>query len=96
MQPISLYWFAAQQQTSTLRGQKCDLFYVKFSAKFNELSLFFKKQQEVAEKWLKLNYSGKTPIGVIRTLRVNELSNEEIKRLIETAQDFFHRKLWKI
>ena len=36
---ISLCWFAAQQQISTFTRQKCDLFYPKFSAKFNELSL---------------------------------------------------------
>ena len=41
MQAISLYWFAAHQQTSTLRQQKFGLFYVEFSAEFNELNLFF-------------------------------------------------------
>ena len=41
MQAILLYWFAAQQQTSTLRRQKIGLFYLKFNAEFNELSLFF-------------------------------------------------------
>ena len=40
MQAISLYLFAAQQQTSTLRRQKIGLFDVKYSADFNELSLF--------------------------------------------------------
>ena len=40
IQAISLYWFAAQQ-TSTLSRQKIGCFYVKFSAEFNELSLFF-------------------------------------------------------
>ena len=34
MQAISL-------QTSTLTRQKFDLFYAKFSAEFNEISLFF-------------------------------------------------------
>ena len=38
-----MYWFALQQETSTLRRQKLDLVYVKFSAQFNELSLFFLK-----------------------------------------------------
>ena len=38
MQPISRYWFATQQQTSTSRQQKFDLFYPKFSSEFNELS----------------------------------------------------------
>ena len=41
MQAISLYWFAGQQQTSTLRRQKkISLFDVEFSADFNEISLF--------------------------------------------------------
>ena len=43
MQAIWLYCFVAQQQTSTVRRQNCGLFYVKFSAEFNELSLFFLK-----------------------------------------------------
>ena len=50
MQPISLHWFAVQQQISTLKRQKFGWFYVKFSAEFNELSLFFQKQQEVAKE----------------------------------------------
>ena len=41
MQAISPDWFAAQQQTSTLKQQKGSHFYVKLSVKFNELSLFF-------------------------------------------------------
>ena len=40
MQAISLYWFAVQQQTSTLRRQKIGLFYAKFNAEFNG-SVFF-------------------------------------------------------
>ena len=36
---ISLYWFAAQQQTNAFRRQKVGLFYPEFSAEFNELSL---------------------------------------------------------
>ena len=40
-QAISLYWFAAQQQISTSRRQKFDVFYSKFSAEFNEFSLKF-------------------------------------------------------
>ena len=40
MQATSLYWFATQQQTNTLRWQLFGMFYVKFSAEFNELSLF--------------------------------------------------------
>ena len=43
MQANSLYWFAAQQQTSTVKLQKFGFFYVKFSAEFSEISLFFWK-----------------------------------------------------
>ena len=43
MQAILLYWFAAQQQTSTLRRQKISLFDAKFSADFNELKSFLLK-----------------------------------------------------
>ena len=62
MQPILIYWFAAQQQTSTSRRQKFDLFYPKFSSKFNELSRKLRKQQEVAKKGLKLKQSRKPHI----------------------------------
>ena len=42
MKAISLYWFAAQQRTSTLRRQKIGFFYVKFSTEFDDkLSIFF-------------------------------------------------------
>ena len=53
MPPILMYWFAAQQQTCTLRPQKYGSFYVKFSAEFNGCGLFFQKQKEVAIKWIK-------------------------------------------
>ena len=43
-----------QQQASTLRQQKISLFDAKFSANFNEFSLFLERQQEVSKKWLKL------------------------------------------
>ena len=39
MEVISLFWFAAQQQTSAFRRQKFGLFYPKFGAEFNESSL---------------------------------------------------------
>ena len=42
MQANLLYWFAAWQQTGTLRRQKIGLFYVKFNAEFNEIKLFLK------------------------------------------------------
>ena len=41
MQAVLLYWFAAQQQTSTSAQQKFGWFYLKFSAKLNEPSLKF-------------------------------------------------------
>ena len=71
MPPVSLYWFAAQQQTSTVRPQKYGCFYVKFSAESNGFGLFFLKQQEVAKKWLRRKQSVKPPDGVVRRLRVN-------------------------
>ena len=40
-QVILRFWFAAQQQISTSRRQKFDLFYPKFSEEFNDLSLKF-------------------------------------------------------
>ena len=65
-----LYWFAAQQQTSTSRPQKLDLFYPKFSAEFNKLSLKFYKQQEGTKKWLKLKQFRKPHICGIQGVRV--------------------------
>ena len=44
----SLYWFAAQQQTSTFRRQKSRSIYSKFSVEENELTLSFQNPQEVA------------------------------------------------
>ena len=66
-----MYWFAVQQQTSTLDGKKFSLFYLKFRAESNARSRNFSKQQEVAKKLLKLKQSGKTPTGVVRRLRLN-------------------------
>ena len=50
MQAISLYWFAALRKTSSFRQQKIWLFYLQFSAEFNDLSLYFQRQQEMAKK----------------------------------------------
>ena len=36
---ISLYWFAAQQQTSIFRWQNFDLFYPEFSAELKDLTV---------------------------------------------------------
>ena len=41
MQLILLRWFAVQQQTIRLRQKTFGSFYLKFSTKFYELSLFF-------------------------------------------------------
>ena len=49
MEINSLYWFAAQQQTSTFRRQKVHLVYPKFGAEFNEFGLNVWKQQEDAK-----------------------------------------------
>ena len=46
MPAILVRRFAAQQKTSTFRWQKCSLFYLKFSAEFNEISRNFLQQQE--------------------------------------------------
>ena len=48
-----LYWFAVQQQTSTLRPQKYGFFYVKFGAEFNEFGLFFYKTTASCHKMAK-------------------------------------------
>ena len=61
-----------RQQTNTSRRQKLELFYPKFTSKFNEISLNFLKEQEVAIKWLKLKQSRKPHICDIRGLRVNK------------------------
>ena len=51
MQAISLYWFAAQQQTSTLGWQKIGFFNVKFSTEFDDkLSIFFLKATGSGQK----------------------------------------------
>ena len=46
MQASLLYWFAAQQHTSTLKRQKSGLFHAKYSKEFNETSHFFLKASE--------------------------------------------------
>ena len=48
MPVILLYWFAAQQQTSTLRRQKSRFIYSKFSVELSELTASFQNPQEVA------------------------------------------------
>ena len=54
MHAILLYWFAAQQQTSTSRQQKIGWFDVKFSAKSNEFDLFFLKATGSGRKTAKI------------------------------------------
>ena len=53
MQAILLYWFAAQQQTSTLTRLKFGFFSAKFSAEFNEISFFFLKATGSGQKLTK-------------------------------------------
>ena len=48
MPVIALNWFAAQQQTSTLRRQKYRSIYSKFSVELSGLTPRFQKEQEVA------------------------------------------------
>ena len=43
---ILLYWFAAQEQTTTLRPQSFSYFYVKFSAESNGLVFFSNKESK--------------------------------------------------
>ena len=48
MPVISLYWFDAQQQTSTSRRQKSCSVYSKFSVEESELTPSFRNLLEVA------------------------------------------------
>ena len=41
MPPVSVDWFAAQQETNAIRPQKFGCFYVKFSGESNGFNLFF-------------------------------------------------------
>ena len=50
MSVTSLYWFAAQQQTSTYRRQKSRSIYSKFSVERRQLIPSFQNPQEVAKK----------------------------------------------
>ena len=50
MTVISLYWFAAQKQTSKLRTQNSHAIYSKFSLKLSEPTSSFQKLQQVASK----------------------------------------------
>ena len=43
MQATSLYWFAAQQQTSSFKRQESGFFYASFSSELNEIIMFFLK-----------------------------------------------------
>ena len=50
MQTTLLYWFAAQQQSSTFRWQGFSLLYLKFCAKVNALSIKFEKDRKLPNK----------------------------------------------
>ena len=60
---LSLYWFAAQQETST--------FLLTIQCRIEILLLASKKKQEVAQKLHKPNITQKTQIYVLHGLRVN-------------------------
>ena len=53
MQAITLYWFAAQQETKALKRQKSGFFYEKLRAQFNEISPFFLKASGKTRKTAK-------------------------------------------
>ena len=77
MPVILLYWFAAQQQTSTCRHQKSHSIYSKFSLEENELTNSFQNPQEVAKKLQKRNNARKTQVCVFRCLKVNINNTDE-------------------
>ena len=60
MPVISLYWFAAEQQSSTCRRQKSHSIYSIFSVEENELTPSFQNPQKVAKKLQKPNNARKT------------------------------------
>ena len=60
MPVILLYWFAAQQQTSTCRRQKSRSIYLKFSVAENDFTPSFQNPHEVALKLKKPNNARKT------------------------------------
>ena len=60
MPVISMYWFAAQQQTSTYQRQKYRPIYSKFSVEQSELTPSFQNLQEVALKLQKRHNARKT------------------------------------
>ena len=55
-----VYWYAVQQETSTLRRQKWAGFSSKFNLVLDELTLGFSKSNKVVQKLKKLNSSLKT------------------------------------
>ena len=60
MPPISLYWFATQQQTTTLWPQNCPYFYVKFSAESSGLGFFFLRRKVSGKKMARTELFRKT------------------------------------
>ena len=53
MQAVSLYWFAAQLQISTLRRQQVGLFDMKFNAELNKIQSLFLKATGSSQKMTK-------------------------------------------
>ena len=90
MPVILLYWFAAQQQTSTCRCHTFHSIYSNFSVKENELTTSFQNPQEMTKKLQKPNNTRKTKIYVFRGLRVN------IKKwhLNKKLKNYYYTKLF--
>ena len=86
---ILLYRFAVEHQFSISRQQKFHLLYPKFSSKFQEFNLKFKKTEEVAKNWVKLKPSRKRRICGIRGLMVNRQVNYSKAVLEESPFDMF-------
>ena len=73
-QPVFLYWFTAQEQTSISRWKKSDFSYPKFSSEFNELSIKFQNHESV-RKMAKTKTPQKIDIHGIQSLSVNHTIN---------------------
>ena len=61
-QVLSLYWFSAEEQTSTFKRKKMEPFYIKFSEDLNEFVARVYKQQEKSQKLLKPSCCWKTSL----------------------------------
>ena len=73
MRVISLYWFAAQQQTSACRRQASGSFYSKFSVEWSELTPSFQNRQEVTVCSYHVTYAFQSESTLYICLNVKEL-----------------------